>query len=793
MPIKDILRRHTRQRVGVIASVCTLAAAGLACVATATTAQAAPANLAQNPGFESGTLAPWSCSSGGGSVVTSPVHSGSYALLGTPTSSDDAQCSQTVSVQSGSSYTLSAWVEGSYVYLGDTGTGTSDTSNWTTSNSWSQLSTTFTTGASTTSLTIWLHGWYGQGDYSADDVSLTGPAGAGSSPSTSTSGTTSSSPTASSSPSASASATPPPTGTPPATGGSLGANVIVISPSESVSTIASTLNALGTQQATDQFGTQRYEILFEPGTYGSTASPLDFQVGYYESVEGLGQNPSQVVINGTIDSWNQCTNGVQTECYATDNFWRSISNLTINVTGLTGCDAGDDFWAVSQAAPIRRVEVNGNLSLMDYCDGSPGWASGGFIADSDFNGAVENDSQQQYLVRNSDIGSWSNGVWNQVFSGDPGAPAQSFGSTSLEDGGPEPYTTLGTSPTTEEEPYLYTDSSGNSDVFVPSLENNTSGPTWTNGNTPGTSLSLNTFYVVNSSSTITQINAALAAGDNLLFTPGVYSYASTIDVTKADTKIIGLGFATLIPTAGQTTMNVADVSGVNISGLMFDAGPTTSPTLLTIGTQGSTVSHASDPVTVDDVFFRVGGAETGSVTDAFIDNSNNSILDDIWSWRADHGAGAGSWTSDTAATGLTVNGNDVTAYGLAVEHYQQYETVWNGQGGTVIFFQNENPYDVPSQSAWMASSTQDGYPAFYIPNSVTTFQGYGMGVYSNFDLGVAIENAMAFQAPNTPGVQFNDLLTVWLNNSGGIESVINGTGAAVSSSNAGPVNIVSYN
>jgi len=789
------MSRHVPNRIGVIAAAFALVASGLACVAAATTAQAATANLAQNPGFESGTLAPWSCSGNNGSVVTSPVHSGSYALLGTPTNSDDAQCSQTVSVQPSSSYTLTAWVEGSYVYLGDTGTGTSDTSNWTTSSSWTQLSTSFSTGASTTSVTIWLHGWYAEGDYSADDVALTGPAGGASpTPTTSTSSTPTSSPTTSTSPTSSPTASPTSSpGTPPATGGSLGSNVIVISPSESVSTIASTLNALGTQQAPNQFGTQRYEILFEPGTYGSTASPLDFQIGYYESVEGLGQNPSQVVINGTIDSWNQCTNGVQTECYATDNFWRSVSNLTINVTGLTGCDAGDDFWAVSQAAPMRRVEVNGNLSLMDYCGGSPGWSSGGFIADSEFNGAVENDSQQQYLVRNSDIGSWSNGVWNQVFCGDPGAPAQSFGSTSLQAGGPEPYTTLGTCPTTEEEPYLYTDSSGNYNVFVPSLESNTSGPTWAGGNTPGTSLPLSTFYVVNSSSTIAQINAALAAGDNLLFTPGVYDYAQTIDVTNPDTKIVGLGFATLIPTAGQTTMSVADVNGVNISGLILDAGPVNSPTLLTVGTQGSTVSHASDPVTVDDVFFRVGGAETGSVTDAFIDNSNNSILDDIWSWRADHGSGAGSWTSDTAATGLTVNGNSVTAYGLAVEHYQQYETVWNGQGGTVVFFQNENPYDVPSQSAWMASSTQDGYPAFYIPNSVTTFHGYGMGSYSNFDLGVAIENAEAFQAPNTSGVQFNDLLTVWLNNSGGIESVINGTGAAVSSTNAGPVNLVSYN
>jgi hypothetical protein len=758
----------------------------------ASTAQADTGNLVQNPGFESGTIAPWSCSGGNGSVVTSPVHSGSHALLGTPTGSDDAQCSQTVSVQPSSSYTLSAWVEGSYVYLGDTGTGTSDTSNWTTSSSWKQLSTSFTTGASTTSVTIWLHGWYGQGNYSADDVSLTGPSGGSPTPSTptpTTSTTPSSSPTATPTPTP----TPTPTTTPPPTGGSLGSNVIVISPSESVSTIASTLNALGTQQAPNQFGTQRYEILFEPGTYGSTASPLDFQIGYYESVEGLGQNPGQVVINGTIDSWNQCTNGVQTQCYATDNFWRSISNLTINVTGLTGCNAGEDVWAASQASPMRRVEVNGNLTLMDYCGGSPGWSSGGFISDSELNGTVENGSQQQYLVRDSNIGSWTNGVWNQVFCGDPGAPAQSFGSTPVASGGPQPYTTLGTCPTTEEEPYLYTDSSGSYNVFVPSVQNASSGPTWANGNTPGTSLPLSTFYVIDASSTIAQINAALAAGDNLLFTPGVYSYNQTINVTNPDTKIVGLGFATLIPTAGQTTMSVADVNGVNISGLLFDAGPTNSPALLTIGTQGSTVSHASDPVSVDDVFFRVGGATAGSVTDAFIDNSNNSLLDNIWSWRADHGAGAGSWTSDTAATGLTVNGNNVTAYGLAVEHYQQYETVWNGQGGTVIFFQNENPYDVPSQSVWMATSTQDGYPAFYIPNSVTTFHGYGMGSYSNFDLGIPIENAEAFQAPNTSGVQFNDLLTVWLNNSGGIESVINGTGAAVSSTNAGPVNIVTYN
>jgi hypothetical protein len=579
---------------------------------------------------------------------------------------------------------------------------------------------------------------------------------------------------------------------PPATGGSLGSNVIVFTPTEAQSSIQSELNTIASDQVGNQFGTARYALLFEPGTYGSTADPLTFQVGFYTSIAGLGQNPSQVVINGTIDSYNQCSG---TTCNATDNFWRSISNLTINVTGQTGCEAGDDFWAVSQAAPLRRVQINGSLSLMDYCNGSPDYASGGFIADSIFTGGtVTNGSQQQYVTRNSSLDGWSNAVWNQVFCGDPGAPAQSFASNSGDSGGPNSYTTLATCPVTEEEPYLYTDSSGNYNVFVPSLRTNSSGPSWSaSSNTAGTSLSVNnTFYIVNSSSTVAQINAALGAGDNLLFTPGVYSYGSTINVTKPDTKIIGLGFPTLIPTSGNVTMNVADVSGVNISGMIFDAGPTSSPALLQVGAQGSAVSHASDPVTVDDVFFRVGGAETGTAATSFIDNSNNSIIDDVWAWRADHGSGAGSWTSDQGNTGLIVNGNNVTAYGLAVEHYQQYEVVWNGQGGEVIFFQNENPYEVPSQSAWMSSSTQDGYPAFYIPASVTSFQGYGMGSYSYFDQGVAIENAMAFQAPDTSGVQFHDLLTVFLNGSGGIQSVINGVGAAVSPSFGGPSDVVSY-
>ncbi|MEU3373328.1 glycoside hydrolase family 18 protein [Streptomyces sp. NPDC006660] len=144
------------------------------------TAQAADVNNVKNAGFEAG-LGGWSCSAGSGATVSSPVHAGTAALKATPSGSDTAQCAQTVAVQPNSTYTLSAWVQGSYVYLGATGTGTSDVSTWTpgTGSGYGQLTTTFKTGAATTSVQIYTHGWYGQPAYYADDISVYGPDGGG--------------------------------------------------------------------------------------------------------------------------------------------------------------------------------------------------------------------------------------------------------------------------------------------------------------------------------------------------------------------------------------------------------------------------------------------------------------------------------------------------------------------------------------------------------------------------------------------------------------------------------------
>jgi hypothetical protein len=571
----------------------------------------------------------------------------------------------------------------------------------------------------------------------------------------------------------------------------LGPNVYIFNPNMPQSEIQATVDAVANQQVSNQFGTQRFALLFEPGVYGSNTNPLNFQVGYYTTVAGLGLSPNDVVINGSIYVRNQCFG--PNDCTALVNFWRSLSNLTINVnTPNFGCYNGE-FWAVSQASPMRRVHINGFATLMDYCT-APSFASGGFIADSEFDGStVVNGSQQQWLVRNSKLDGWTNGVWNQVFSGVVGAPAQCFpGQASC--GGP--YTTLATSPVTREAPYLYLDADGRYNVFVPAVQRNSVGTTWTASATLGSSLRIEKFLVAMPTDNVAKINEALDSGKNLILTPGVYHLDRSIKVTRPDTIVLGLGFPTLIPESGIVSMEVASAKGILISGMIFDAGATNSPALLRVGYgSGGSDNDTSDPTALHDVFFRIGGAEAGRATRSLVVNSNNVILDDIWAWRADHGNGVG-WNNNTADTGVIVNGDNLTAYGLFVEHYQKFEVIWNGNNGTEIFFQNEMPYDPPSQAAWMEAPGVDGWAAFKVANKVTRFTGYGMGSYSFFNQGVNIYAAHAFEVPVTlPASSLHDLFTIFLSTagSGGILNVVNDTGGSSTIANPDvPVTVVSY-
>ncbi len=565
----------------------------------------------------------------------------------------------------------------------------------------------------------------------------------------------------------------------------LGPNVIIFDPSMPTSQIQATVDAIANQQVDNEMGTQRYALLFKPGTYGSAANPLAFQVGYYTEVAGLGASPNDVTIDGHVDVYNRCL--TPTNCIALVNFWRSLSNLTINVMGLSGCRSSGDFWAVSQAAPMRRVNITGgNLTLMDYCTAGPQYASGGFIADSQ-TGFVINGSQQQFLVRDSSIGGWSNGVWNQVFSGVVGAPPQSFSSTPYN---PPPYTTLATSPLTREKPFLYVDSAGSYRVFIPDLRHDSTGTTWGSGPAAGSSLPIDQFFIAKPSDDAKTINKALARGEDLILTPGVYHLDKTIKVKRPDTVVLGLGFPTLVPENGITAMTVGDVKGVKLAGLLFDAGPVSSPVLLEVGTRHAHKSEADDPTSLQDVFFRIGGATAGKAETSLVVNSDNVLLDDIWAWRADHGTGVG-WTINTADTGVTVNGDDVTAYGLFVEHYQKYQLIWNGENGKTVFFQNEMPYDPPNQAAWMHDGV-NGYAAYKLADSVETHEAWGLGSYCFFNVDPSIHATRSFEVPVTAGVKLHDLLTVSLGGVGVIDHVVNDTGAAAQGASTIPVNIVSF-
>ncbi len=553
-----------------------------------------------------------------------------------------------------------------------------------------------------------------------------------------------------------------PTGTPPSGNApNLGPNVYVFTTSMPTATIQSDINQVYNTQQSNQFGAQRYALMFEPGTYN-----VGIPVGFYTEVVGLGQNPSQTVITGggiyANAAWN---NG-----NATENFWRGVENITISPS------SGSTEWAVSQADPMRRVSIGGNLVLDDNSSGnaSSNWSSGGFIADSRVSGQVNSGTQQQFLMRNDQLGSWAGSNWNMVFVGSTGVPGQSFPSP--------PYTTVSQTPAVDEKPYLYIDSSGNWNVFVPSTRTNSSGVSWGSGNTPGTSLPISDFYIATPSSTVSQLNAALAAGQNLLFTPGVYQINGTINVTNPDTVVLGLGLATLVSNGGAAILQTADVNGIRIGGLLFDAGTANGSVLVQIGPSGSSASHASDPTVLSDVFARIGGATIGKATQTLQINSANVIGDDLWLWRADHGnSGTVGWTANTAANGMVVNGPNVTMYGLAVEHYQAVQVQWNGNGGADYFYQSEMPYDPPSQSAWMDGSA-DGYPSIAVASGVTSFKAYGLGVYCYFNVNPGEISANALTSPTTSGVQWNDLVTVSLGGTGTIQHIINGTGGTVNSS-----------
>jgi hypothetical protein len=530
----------------------------------------------------------------------------------------------------------------------------------------------------------------------------------------------------------------------------LGENVYVFDPGMDMKEIQVVLDTLFARQSTrrSEFTNNRYALLFKPGNYH-----LDVKLGYYMQILGLGSSPEDVVITGAVRS-NSRGNSVLV------NFWRGVENLTIVPTSDSTVT-----WGVSQAAPMRRVYIKGNMNLFDK-----GYASGGFLADSKIGGTVASGPQQQWFTRNTAWEKWKGGNWNMMFMGVVNAPAQNF---------PEnPYTTLETVPIVRGKPFLTTNGKRFA-LKMPLLKVNSTGPGWVNHENNEAVLTLKKFYIADpGKDNATTINTALKKGKNILFTPGIYYLDQPLKVTRKNTVISGLGMPSLEPVNGNPVMEIADVDGVTVSGILFDAGLKRSEVLLQVGEPGSSRSHATNPTFLFDIFVRVGGPHEGSVKSAVMINSPNVVVDHIWLWRADHGNGVG-WDKNQCANGLVVNGDDVTMYGLFNEHNQEYQTLWKGNGGRVYFYQSEMPYDPPTADAWKHDG-MNGYASYKVSENVKTHEAWGIGIYNVFyQAPVIVDNAI--ETPVHLEDKIHHKIIYWLNGNKGSEvrSIINGKGGAV--------------
>jgi predicted heme/steroid binding protein len=533
-----------------------------------------------------------------------------------------------------------------------------------------------------------------------------------------------------------------------ATAPDFGENVFILDPQMPAEEVQAKLDTLFKQQESNQFGPERYAVLFKPGVYHNK-----IKLGFYTQLMGLGRYPDDVMLQGGIEvkaTWH--------EEDATQNFWRSVENLSVTP------DNGTMQWAVSQASPLRRLHVRGNMLL----DDNGGWSSGGFIADSLIDQQVNSGTQQQWLTRNSNIGSWTNANWNMVFVGVKHAPDATHWPN-------PPYTDVPQTPVVREKPFLTLSQSGEYQVYVPPLRQQTQGISWQDAHLEGTTIPLSRFYIAKAATdNADSLNAALAKGQHLLLTPGIYQLDKALNISHANTVVLGLGIATLLPTQGNPAMTVQDVDGVILGGVLFDAGEKNSEMLLQVGQSKTTTSHVQNPISLHDVFFRVGGASVGNATQSVMINSNHVIGDNLWVWRGDHGNGIG-WATNKTKHGIVVNGDDVTMYGLFVEHFHDYQTVWNGENGAVYFYQSEAPYDVPNQASWMNGSTH-GFASYKVADHVTQHKAIGMGVYCFFNENPEVKLSSAIEAPVGEHIQFERMTSVSLGGTGEITHVLNTLG-----------------
>ncbi len=578
-----------------------------------------------------------------------------------------------------------------------------------------------------------------------------------------------------------------------------GSNVFVLDSRMDMKEIQALIDSLYQkhQPRTSEFGDHRFAFLLKQGRY-----KLDLKVAYYMNYIGLGELPGDVVVEGIIYSKGTENGNVTT------NFWRSVENLTIQSP-----EGVVNIWGVSQAAPMRRMHIKGDIQLHDN-----GWASGGFIANSRIDGTVLAGGQQQWFTRNTELTKWEGGSWNIFFMGTANTPKDEWPD--------KPFTSLPTVPLVREKPFIVLGSSGYV-LRKPTMKNESKGPDWTSGERPPITITdkttkfdsqmvtdsaatgspevdskvaekvntgiepsytdypLDAFLIIKPhNATPSIINAALAKGQHVLFTPGIYELNESLKITRPGTVLMGLGMATLRSGNGNIVIEVDDVEGVSIAGLIIDAGEQTSETLVKVGPDGADISHKSNPTLLHDIFIRVGGYGEGKTKACLTINSHHVIVDHTWLWRADHGKNVG-WDENVTRNGLIVNGDDVTIYGLFCEHFHEYQTLWNGNGGRMYFYQSEMPYDPPSSEAFMhevetpeGKKMVNGYASYKVADHVKTHEAWALGIYCVFFKAPVIVD-QAIEVPPHLEKNIQRKLTYWLY--GGhkesiIKSIINGKG-----------------
>lgn len=554
-----------------------------------------------------------------------------------------------------------------------------------------------------------------------------------------------------------------------------GPNVHIFGPSDRPDSVAAELRALHERMFRAEMSPERHAVLFLPGDYTDVGL---VDVGFYTHVAGLGRTPYDVVLS------NVHTPPHLRDGNGTCTFWRSAENFS--VVGPATYDEPETFkWAVSQAAPLRRVRSTRTMRAQ----WAGGWVSGGYAADCIFEAPAGSDHQQQWYYRNSRLdagrGDFREIKYNYCFQGvelGPGVDRSAYRDNWAEGGN---VTFIPTTPVVREKPFLFMGGDGRYKVFRPALRRESSGVSYTAVSAgEGEEIDLvDNFHIAFPTDTADELNRQLAAGRHILFTPGMYELEEPLRVERPGTILLGLGFATLIPseTNSEAAVCVADVDGVTVASLLFDAHHSSS-TLLTVGTAGGTGDHSADPVLLADLFFRIGGFRPAPVhvDCAVVVNSSDVIGDHFWIWRADHGVrGSVGWDRNTAPNGLIVNGDRVTMYGLFNEHFQEYQTLWNGEYGRTYFFQCETPYDAPDQQSYMSENgTRDGYAAYKVGDRVRNHFATAFGIYDVLHNEIRIENSV--ETPVGAGIRFHNICNNSLSSppNRGIGYVINHTGVS---------------